>query len=117
MIKLTAVLVLVFTAVGAAVFQVTSDGVAAVSCITGGLFIFVNLLSLAWVWGHVLARKSIALAYLAILLKYLVLAYLFWYFSKSGWIQPKGFILGLSTLIFAILSMTVIRIFVRKTAK
>ncbi len=76
----------------------------------------INLLGLSFVWGQIFSKKSTGLAVLTILLKYLGLGLLLWAFSGSKWIEPIGFILGLSTLILSILSMTAVKSFVRKSA-
>ena len=115
MIKLTAALIVVFSLMLSAPLYYYQGSAASISCIIGGALMLVNLVGLYVVWDRIFAKKSIAIAVLGILVKYVVLGYMFWSLSSSTWLHPLGFVLGLSTLLFAILSMTVIKSFVRKT--
>ncbi len=114
MIKLTAITLGAYVVFLSTLLWVFSSYQAALSCLCGGILMLVNLLGLYFVWSRIFAKKSIALAVFAILIKYVVLGYLFLALSKSDWLNPVGFILGLSTLLLAILSMTVVKSFVRK---
>ncbi len=117
MIKLTAAMLVFFLILISATLQYFLGFRAALSCIAGGMIMLVNLFGLYVVWTRIFAKKSVAIAVLGILVKYAVLGYFFWAMSNSSWIHPLGFVLGLSTLLFAILSMTVVKSFVRKTPK
>ncbi len=116
MIRLSAALIFVFTVTIATFLSFYFGNAAAVSCLVGGSLMLVNLLGLSFVWGRVFSKKSVSLAALVMILKYIILGIILWMFSKSAWIHPLGFILGLSTLILAILSMTAYKSFVRKSA-
>lgn len=116
MIKLSATLIIFYSFVISAALVFASGYPAAVSCLVGGFMMLINLLGLSFVWGQIFSKKSILLATLVILFKYIFLAALLWAFSRSNWIHPAGFVLGLSTLILSILSMTAIKSFVNKNA-
>ncbi len=114
MIKLAAGLLLLYVLVISVLLNFMIGTEAAFSCIAGGLIMLVNLLGLYYVWSRIFAKKSIGLAIFIIVLKYLGLGYIFWSLSSSNWLHPTGFVLGLATVFLAILSMTVVKSFVRK---
>lgn len=117
MIKLTAGLLLFYVLIMSILLYFTMGSAAAISCLAGGMLMLVNLSGLYFIWSRAFAKKSIALAVVAIVIKYLGLGYIFWSLSNSNWLHPTSFILGLTSLLLAILSMTVVKSFVRKTTK
>lgn len=116
MIKQSAILIFIYSLIISAVLFFTKGYPSAISCMAGGSLMLINLLGLSFIWGQIFSKKSTALAALTILLKYLGLGLLLWAFSSFSWMEPIGFILGLSTLILSILSMTAVKSFVRKSA-
>ena len=117
MIKLTAGLLLFYILIISTLLYFSIGLAAAMSCLAGGMLMLINLTGLYFIWSRAFAKKSIALAVVAIVVKYLGLGYIFWSLSKSNWLHPASFILGLTSLLLAILSMTVVKSFVRKTSK
>ncbi len=71
----------------------------------------INLLGLWILWKFIFSKKSIALVLLVIIFKYLILGLILWNLNRIPWMQPLGFILGLSSLVFGILTMLVLKKF------
>lgn len=119
MIKTTAQILFGYTVLLSVVLFFTSGQDSALSCFFGGLIMLVNLLGIYFLWHLVFSKKSIALAVFVIIFKYLILGVLLWNLAKVSWMKPVGLILGLSTLVFAILSTTLLKSFVKtnKTLK
>lgn len=111
MIKFTAMAVAIFTLLISFGLYFHSGIDMAVSCLFGGAIMFVNLLGIYFLWHSVFAKKSIALAVLVIIFKYLILGAVLWNLASVVWIKPVGLILGLSTLVLGILSTTLIKVF------
>lgn len=114
MIKQAAALVLLFGAVLALLLWFFYSHDAGLSCAAGSAIMFLNLLSFYLTWKLVLAKRSMALTVLVIILKYSILGLIFWSLTTATWIQPLGFVLGISTLLLAILCMTALKSFARK---
>src|SRR3989338_1701957 len=115
MIKLTALLLILFTGVCAVVLFIKLGPAAANSCLLGGLIMLLNLLGFYYTWRLVFKKKSAFLAALIIGFKYILIGLLLWQMSLIEWLHPGGLIIGLSSLVIAILSMTAIPSFVRKS--
>ena len=114
MIKLTAIALLVFGVVFSVAVYFTLGPDQALSCVIGSLMMLANLLSFYFSWRLVFLKKSVALTVLIIVFKYLILGLVLMSLTKITWLQPQGFVAGLATLVFAILSMTVTKRFAKK---
>lgn len=114
MIKLTAALLVAFVFLIAFIFFELSGKNAAISCLAGGAIMLFNLGGFYFAWRFYFLKKSIALTVGVIIFKYVLLGLVFWSLTKASWIHPVGFITGISTLVLAALSMTVVKSFARK---
>ena len=114
MIKLTAALSILYAVVIASVYFINKNTDAALSCLIGAGIMFLNLIGFYIAMKLVFAKKSIALTVLVIIFKYTTLSFVFWKLTQVSWLQPVGFVAGIATLVLAILSMTLVRNFVRK---
>jgi hypothetical protein len=76
----------------------------AVSALLGALLMAINVGLLAWAVGRFFAKKSVALAGMVIVIKYLLLAAGLYWISMQPWTNLLWFALGiLSTLTSAML--------------
>lgn len=83
----------------------------ALGVLIGGLFMLANLAGLSFVWRLIFSKKSIALAIMVIIFKYVVLGMILWSFATFKWLNTLGFVVGLASLLFAILIATIIKSF------
>ena len=74
----------------------------ALSLLIGCFLMILNLLGLAFLWKLIFSKKSIALAVLVIIFKYLILGLILWNLSESTWLNPVGFVAGLGCLLIGI---------------
>lgn len=102
MIKNTAAAIVVYTLLTgiAAYFCLNLD--YTFSILLGGLMMLLNLAGLAFVWRLIFAKKSIALAVFIIIFKYVILGMILWSLSSALWLKPMGFLLGITSLVVAI---------------
>lgn len=114
MIKLTARFLIVYIVLASVALYFSLGTPAAYSCLAGGGLMLLDLGGFYLAWQLYFRKKSIALMVLVIIFKYFVLALVFWSLTKVSWIHPFGFVIGISTLVLAILSMTVAKSFARK---
>ena len=114
MIKQAAALVFFYGFAFAAALWFFFSHDAGISCAAGSGIMLLNLISFFITWKLVLARRSMALTAMVIITKYSILGLIFWRLTSATWIQPMGFVVGISTLLLAILSMTVLKSFARK---
>ena len=114
MIKLTARFLIVYIILAATVLYFSSGIPAAYSCLAGGGLMLLDLGGFYFAWQLYFRKKSVALMVLVIIFKYFVLALVFWSLTKVSWMDPLGMVLGISTLVLAILSMTLAKSFARK---
>ncbi len=84
----------------------------ALSTLLGGLIILLNLLGIWISWKFIFSKKSIALVLAVIIFKYLILGLILWNLNEIQWMRPVGFILGLSSLVFGILSSLILKKYV-----
>ena len=114
MIKIVAFAVAIYTlaATLAANFYVNQP--FAISVLLGGLSIIANIAGLAFSWRLIFMKKSIALAVLVIIFKYLLLGMVLLSLMKFKWLSPAGFSIGLGSLIFGVLFAAIFNSFVRK---
>lgn len=109
MIKLVAFLAFFYSIfAGLASLHYASDGFA-LSVLLGGAAILVNIAGLSYSWRLIFLKKSIALAVLVIIFKYLLLGLVLWSLAEVKWLSPLGFCLGLGSLVFAVLSALFIK--------
>lgn len=62
----------------------------------------INLAGLAFVWSLIFAKKSIALAVFIIIFKYVILGMILWGLSSAQWLKPAGFLVGITSLVVAV---------------
>jgi len=74
------------------------------SVIGGGAFMLFNFFGLAFFWWLIFSKKSVAWPVFGMIIKYLFLVALLWSLSQALWLKPLGFILGMFSLLFAIVS-------------
>ena len=103
MIKILALSILIYTLSLAGGAYLIYGLAVSVSVLLGGLSMWINVLGLAYFWSLVFRKKSIALAAIAIIFKYLILALILWSLSTSKWLSPAGFCVGLTALLFGVL--------------
>lgn len=68
-----------------------------------------NLLGLWILWKLIFSKKSIALAVLVIIFKYLILGLILWNLNQIQWIRPLGFVLGLGSLLVGVTFSAIFR--------
>ena len=102
MIKFTAVSSFVAAAFFSIVLYFTSGLQTAASCLFGGTVMILNLFGLWFLWKLIFSKKSIALAVLVIIFKYLILGLILWNLNQIQWIRPLGFVLGLGSLLIGV---------------
>jgi hypothetical protein len=113
MIKIIAFLILIYTGLGFILAEIYLDSGFSISLLIGGLLMLVNLLGLAFIWRLIFSKKSIALAVVVIIFKYVILGTVLWSFASHKWLKPLGLVVGLGSLIFAILLATIIKSFTK----
>lgn len=113
MIKYIAASIFLYTvAIASILFAFTDIGLT-VGAILGGLTVFVSFGGLAAYWHLVFVKKYIAFVLLIIIFKYLILIGLLWSMFTYKWINPIGFCIGLTALIFSL----IVALFVKKFEK
>ena len=70
-----------------------------------------NLAGLSFFWQLIFLKKSIALAVFVIIFKYVILGTILWNLTSAHWLKPVGFLLGLASLVFAIIVATLMKSF------
>ena len=81
----------------------------ALSSLFGTGVMVANLLGLRLIWKMFFSKKSIALVVSVIIFKYLILGLILLNLNQIKWMNPIGFVLGLSSLLFGILSSLVVK--------
>lgn len=109
MIKLTAALISAYTAVAAVAGYVFWGHSAGLSVLLGGGLMLLNLLGLAFIWSLIFSKKSIALAVLVIIFKYVIFGLFLWSLRSAEWLSAVGLLTGLASLIFAVLGVTLMK--------
>lgn len=107
MIKFISLNIFLFSLVLSAICFQWFGKESAFSCFFGGLVMQFNFLAISLLWHIVFTKKSILLAVLVIILKYLIVGYILWNLNQIKGLNLSGFILGLSSLLLAILSTLV----------
>lgn len=113
MIKHIAASIILYTALVASILFALADKGMAVGAILGGLTVFVSFGGLAAYWHLIFVKKHIAFVLLIIIFKYLILIGLLWSVYSFKWINPIGFCIGLTALIFSL----IVALFVKKFEK
>ncbi len=103
MIKSIAVSIALYTAAIACLLFAFYDKGLAVGAILGGMTVFVSFGGLAAYWHLIFVKKHIAFVLLIIIFKYLILIGLLWSVYTLKWINPIGFCIGLTALIFSLI--------------
>jgi hypothetical protein len=111
MINLVAISVALFTLILSLVCFFVFNVDTGLSCLFGGALMMINMLGLALLWRLIFSKKSIALAILVIIFKFLILGLILWNLRQAEWIKPIGFVLGLSSLVLGILGFSVYKKF------
>lgn len=115
MIKSIAVSVVLYTALLACILFAFADKGLAVGAILGGMTVFVSFGGLAAYWHLIFVKKHIAFVLLIIIFKYLILIGLLWSVYTFKWINPIGFCIGLTALIFSLIVALVVKKFQKKS--
>ena len=113
MIKYIAASIVLYTVLVASILFAFTDIGLAVGAILGGLTVFVSFGGLAAYWHLIFIKKHIAFVLLIIIFKYLILIGLLWSVYSVKWINPIGFCIGLTALIFSL----IVALFVKKFEK
>ncbi|AGH94228.1 hypothetical protein [Pseudobdellovibrio exovorus] len=106
MIKNTAVSMVLYTLLAAGLGYYLYGPDQAFSIATGGVIMLLTLMSFVIVFAVVFYKKLIALAVFVIILKYVILGLILWNLSSAKWLKPIGLIIGLASLLIAILVAT-----------
>jgi len=109
MIKYIAISIVAYTALLASILFAFADKGLAVGAILGGITVFVSFSGLAAYWHLIFIKKHIAFVLLIIIFKYLILIGLLWSVYTQKWINPIGFCIGLTALIFSLLVAIVVK--------
>lgn len=81
----------------------------ALSCLFGGTVIVLNLGGLWLLWKLIFSKKSIALAVLVIIFKYVILGLILWNLNQIQWVRPIGFVLGLGSLMIGVVGVALLK--------
>jgi hypothetical protein len=109
MIKYIATSIFLYTLVATGAGFIWANQSFALSVLIGGITMLINIFGLAYFWSLVFSKKSIALAVLIIIFKYVILAAVLWSFTSMRWLSPIGFCVGLASLIFALIVSLVLK--------
>ncbi len=109
MIKFTAISSFVASVIFSIALYFTTGFESAISCMFGGTVMVVNLFGLWFLWKLIFSKKSIALAVLIIIFKYLILGLILWNLNQIQWIRPMGFVLGLSSLLIGVVCTAIFK--------
>ena len=111
MIKISATITFIFSLLIALACFFTLGKESALSALFGGGLMVLNLMGLWFVWRLIFLKKSIALVVVIIIFKYLILGLILLNLNQLLWMRPKGFILGLGSLIFGVIGVAVYKKF------
>ena len=84
------------------------------SLLIGSAISIGNLLGLYFIWKLIFSKKNVALAALAIIFKYFVLGLILWKMASIQELNPIGLVLGLGTLVVAVLLATAQKALLKK---
>lgn len=114
MIKIVAFSAAMYTLVASLASVYYFGHYSAISVLLGGLAVMFNIAGISYTWRLIFMKKSIALAVLVIIFKYLLLGMILLGLMKFKWLSPAGFCVGLGSLIFGVLFAAMFNSFVRK---
>lgn len=114
MIKYIAASIFLYTVALACILFAFSNVGMAIGAILGGLTVLVSFGGLAAHWHLVFIKKHIAFVLLIIIFKYLILIGLLWSVYSYKWINPIGFCIGLTALMFSLIVALVVKKFEKK---
>lgn len=109
MIKNTAISMVLYTLLAAGLGYYLYGSNQALSIVTGGVIMLLTLMSFVVIFAVVFYKKLIALAVFVIILKYVILGLILWNLSSAKWLEPIGLVVGLASLLIAILVATFIK--------
>jgi hypothetical protein len=109
MIKFTAMSSFAASIILSIILFFTTGFETAISCLFGGTVMVVNLFGLSFLWKLIFSKKSIALAVLVIIFKYLILGLILWNLNQIQWIRPLGFVLGLGSLMIGVVTTALLK--------
>ena len=115
MIKIVAFAIAIYTVAATLAANYFLNQAFALSTLLGGLAILANLAGLAFSWRLIFMKKSIALAVLVIIFKYLLLGMVLWSLVELKWLNPAGFCVGLGSLVFGVLAAIVFKSLTQKS--
>ncbi len=111
MIKNTAILMIIYVLIGSVLGSYYYGAAMALALLMGGFAMLVSFCGLWFFWHLVFSKKSIALASMVIIFKYVVLGLILWIFASVRGLSSIGFLIGLGSLLFAIFGAALIRSF------
>lgn len=88
-----------FTLVVSAAIALFMGPQSGASFLAGGLLIVAELASLIVIAQSLIRKKSIALTFVIIVLKYPLLAGVIYYLTRSSFLEPAWFLIGIGSLI------------------
>ena len=100
---------LVVTLLLAVAFSAFGTAQQALSCLSGGLLIWINWHFLGWSWWRILTKKSIALGASVIVLKYAILGIALIVVVRQPWLEILPLVVGISGLIPTILLYAILQ--------
>lgn len=115
MIKIVAAAIAIYTLVATLAAAYYTDRSFAFSVLLGGMAILINIAGLTFSWRLIFMKKSIALAVLVIIFKYLLLGMALWSLIELKWLSPVGFCIGIGSLVFGTLAAVIFKAITRKT--
>ncbi len=114
MIKIVALSGLIYTVLATFASAYYASKPFAVSVLLGGLAVLLNIAGLSYSWRLIFMKKSIALAVLVIIFKYLLLGMVLVSLVKFKWLSPAGFCVGLGSLVTGVLAAAIFSSFAGK---
>ena len=109
MIKIVAFAAAIYTVAACIVAVHYVNQAFSMSVLLGGLAVLLNIAGLSYSWRLIFMKKSIALAVLVIIFKYLLLGIVLWSLAETKWLSPVGFCIGLGSLVFAVLTAVLMK--------
>lgn len=107
MIKIVAFAAAIYTVAACIVAVHYVNQAFSMSVLLGGLAVLLNIAGLSYSWRLIFMKKSIALAVLVIIFKYLLLGMVLLSLVKFKWLSPAGFCIGLGSLVIGVLAAAI----------
>ena len=115
MIKQIAAINLALGAMGSLILFFIVNQNVAITCLATSILLVGNLMGLYFFWRIIFFKKSIALAVLVIIFKYLLLGMFLWTLANDKSLNPAAFCIGLGSLIFAALTAVLVKTVTNKS--